>query len=347
MPLKTALAFLYGVAVRLRGQGYRRGLFKRHQLSRPVISVGNLTLGGTGKTPYVAYLARLLQTAQFQPAILSRGYRGTAERSGTLVSDGKDILCDVMKAGDEPYLLARVLPGVPVAVGRDRFRSGRLIEQMLAQPIHILDDGYQHLALKRNLNILLLDGSDPFGGNHLLPAGRLREPLEALSRADLIVVTRSHLPVDVDHIEITVRRFNRIVPIAYFYHDAVRVWDLSDGSRYDLRHFLGRKMLALAAIGHPKIFLHDLAHYQIQVTATRLFRDHHNFTQLELDGALRDATEAGGDGIITTEKDAVRLERLAFRPGQIFVFSIEAKPEEPEGYRRFLLSEIENLPTPH
>ena len=346
MPFKTALAFLYGVGVRLRGQAYRRGLLKRHQLSRPVISVGNLTVGGTGKTPYVAYLARLLQEAQYRPAVLSRGYRGTAERSGTLVSDGENLLCDVTKAGDEPYLLARVLTGVPVAVGRDRYRSGRLIEEKFSQPILILDDGYQHLALKRNLNILLLDGTDPFGGECLIPEGRLREPLEAIARADLIVVTRSHLPIDVDRIEINVRRFNRIVPIAYFYHDAVAVWDLSDGSTFDLRQFLGRKMLAMAAIGHPKIFLHDLAHYQIQVVAKRLFRDHHSFTQQELDGALQEAAEAGAEGIITTEKDAVRLEQLSFSANQIFVFRIEAKPEEPKGYRRFLLGEIESLPAP-
>lgn len=343
MPFRSALAALYGAGVRLRGVLYQRGLFKSQRLERPVISVGNLTVGGTGKTPYVAYLARLLRAAQYQPTVLSRGYKGSAESRGALVSDGKRILCTPSQAGDEPYFLARSLPGVPVAVGKNRLHSGRLLEERFSEVIHILDDGYQHLALGRDLNILLLDGTDPFGGRQLLPAGRLREPLKALARADLIVVTRSHLPLDIDEIEITVRKFNRVVPIAYFYHDAVKIRDLRSGQDFELRQFLGREMLALAAIGNPGVFLNDLAHYQIRVLAQRFFRDHHPFTQGDVDSILEEAVRAGAEGIITTEKDAVRLAELSFDAGQFFALSIEAKPEDPEDYRRFLLGEIESI----
>ena len=344
----VVLSRLYSLAMRLRALLYRRGLISRRRLRNPVISVGNLTVGGTGKTPFVAYLAGVLKKAGYQPVILSRGYRGKAEHSTLVVSDGKDVLCGPESSGDEPFLLAGQLPGVRVAVGKDRHRSGSLVEQDAAgRVIHILDDGFQHQRLKRNLDILLVDATDPFGGGQLLPAGRLREPLAAMGRADLVVITRSHMMGEIDDLEAVIRRHNKLTPISYFYHDAVGVFDLKNRTKFRTRDFMGRRIIALAAIGNPGIFVQDLEHYQMDVRRRILFPDHHPYSQSDLDQALESLEEHGAEALMTTEKDAVRLQALEFGAGQIFVLKIEALPEDAAEYQKFLLDEVAGLPDPH
>lgn len=342
------LSQLYSLVMRLRALLYRRGLISRSRLRNPVISVGNLTVGGTGKTPFVAYLAGVLKQAGYQPVVLSRGYRGRAEHSTLVVSDGRNVLCDPAASGDEPFLLAGQLPGVRVAVGKNRHRSGTLVEQDAdGKVIHILDDGFQHLQLERNLDILLVDATDPFGGGQLLPAGRLREPLAAMGRADLVVITRSHLLGEMDDPEAVIRRHNKLTPISYFYHDAVGVFDLKNRTQFRTRDFVGRRVVALAAIGNPGIFVQDLEHYQMDVRRRLLFPDHHPYSQRDLDRALESLEEHGAEALMTTEKDAVRLQGLEFGAGQIFVLKIEALPEDPAEYRKFLLDEVAGLPDPH
>ncbi len=342
------LSQLYSLAMRVRAWLYRRGVISRRRLRNPVISVGNLTVGGTGKTPFVAYLAGVLKSAGYQPVILSRGYRGKAEHSTLVVSDGRKVLCDAASSGDEPFLLASQLPGVRVAVGKDRHRSGTLVEQDAGdRVVHILDDGFQHLRLKRNLDILLVDATDPFGGGKLLPAGRLREPLAAMGRADLVVITRSHLVGEIADLEAVIRRHNKLTPISYFYHDAVGVFDLKSRKQFRTRAFMGRRVIALAAIGNPGLFMQDLEHYQMDVRDQLLFPDHHPYSQSDLDQALESVDEHGAEALMTTEKDAVRLQALEFGAGRIFVLKIEALPEDPVEYRKFLLDEVAGLPNPH
>ncbi|MFQ5739786.1 MAG: tetraacyldisaccharide 4'-kinase [Acidobacteriota bacterium] len=345
--MRLLLSKLYESVVRIRALLYGRAILPSRSLRNPVISVGNLTVGGTGKTPYVAFLAELLKKTGYQPIILSRGYGGKAEKSTLVVTDGRKLFCGPNDCGDEPYLLARKLEGVPVVVGRNRFRGGRAIEDQYERVVHILDDGFQHLKLKRNLDVLLLDGTDPFGGNRLLPAGRLREPPRALQRADLVVITRSHLTLDHDLIELQIRKWHKRVPISYFHHDAVALFDLKSSKSFRLRDFVNRPVLALAAIGNPGVFLRDLSHYQLKVVERFLFRDHHIYTQPELDRVLQRLSQTAAAAVITTEKDSVRLEKLHFGKGQILVLQIEAKPEDPEQYRNSILDEIENLPKPH
>ena len=342
------LSQLYSLAMRVRAWLYRRGVISRRRLRNPVISVGNLTVGGTGKTPFVAYLAGVLKSAGYQPVILSRGYRGKAEHSTLVVSDGRKVLCDAASSGDEPFLLASQLPGVRVAVGKDRHRSGTLVEQDAGdRVVHILDDGFQHLRLKRNLDILLVDATDPFGGGKLLPAGRLREPLAAMGRADLVVITRSHLVGEIADLEAVIRRHNKLTPISYFYHDTVGVFDLKSRRQFRTRAFMGRRVIALAAIGNPGLFIQDLEHYQMDVRDQLLFPDHHPYSQSDLDQALESVDEHGAEALMTTEKDAVRLQALEFGAGRIFVLKIEALPEDPVEYRKFLLDEVAGLPNPH
>ncbi len=342
--LNHLLSQLYGVAVWSRTALHRHGVLRSRALRHPVISVGNLTTGGTGKTPFVAHLTQMLKGAGYQPVILSRGYRGKAEGTTLLVSDGKRILCEPESCGDEAYWLASKLKGVPVVVGKNRYRGGRLIEDQYEKVIYVLDDGYQHLQLKRDLNILILDATDPLPSAYLLPKGRLREPLSAIERADLIVITRSHLSFDQDEMEVVIRKRNRTVPISYFYHDATSLSDLKNGNTFTLRSFLGKNVIALAAIGNPALFLRDLAHYQIRVLDQFFFRDHHPFNQLQLDGILGHLSQLNAEAIVTTEKDAVRLKSLKFEQGQIFSLRIEAKAEDPEEYCKYLLNEVEAFP---
>lgn len=345
--MKWILSKLYAVVLLLRMRLYRSGILKRRTLPHPVISVGNLTLGGTGKTPFVLYLARLLQESSYKTAVLSRGYRGRAENSSLLVSDGSNILCQPEDCGDEPYLLATRLPGVTVAVGKNRHRVALDRPETRDVDVYLLDDGFQHLKLKRNLDILLWDAAEPLSRLALLPAGRLREPFEAIGRADLVVVTHAHLSYDHEELERRIRQHNKIAPISYFYHDATGIYDLKNEKTYRLRDFSGKPVIALAAIGNPGVFIEDLAHYQIKVVDRALFRDHHNFSQGELDKVLKRMSELSATGLMTTEKDAVRLRGLDFPEEQIFVFQIEFRPEDEAEYRKSFLSEMDNLLKPH
>ncbi|MFQ5928339.1 MAG: tetraacyldisaccharide 4'-kinase [Acidobacteriota bacterium] len=342
--MRYLLSKVFELVVRLRVFLYQKGFLKSHMLNNPVISVGNLTVGGTGKTPLVSFLAQTLHKAGYRPIILSRGYKRKNENSVFLVSDGQKIFCDPEACGDEPYLLARKLDGVPVVVGKDRYQAGCLVEQQYQKAIYLLDDGYQHIQLKRNLNILVLDATDPFGGHQLLPAGRLREPVKALERADSIVITRSHIASDTEKLEVQIRKWNKVVPISYFYHDVTLFYDARSGARFLPRNFLGKCVIALAAIGNPQVFLHDLSHYQMKVIEQFIFRDHHRYTQPELNRILERMAEVQAEAIVSTEKDAVRLEKLDFKEGQIFIVQIEMKPEDPQEYKKELLDQLEFLP---
>ena len=341
--MKYLLSQIYGLIVSLRVFLYQKGILKSHRLKHPVISVGNLTVGGTGKTPLVGFLAQILKKAGYQPVILSRGYKRNNTSSVLLVSDGRKIFCGPEDCGDEPYLLARKLEGVPVVVGKSRYQAGRLLEERYPNLIYVLDDGYQHIQLKRNLNILILDATDPFGGHHLLPAGRLREPTQSLARADAIVITRSHIPSETEDLEEHIRRWNKRAPISYFHHDVTALYDVKTGSRFQTRDFLGSSVIALAAIGSPHVFLHDLEHYQMKISDRFIFRDHHPFSQSELDRALKRLEEVQARAIVTTEKDAVRLTKLDFQEGQIFVLQIEPQPEDLPEYKKEFLNEVKFL----
>ena len=197
--LLVIISVPYGIVIRLRALAYALVAVPSHTLPRPVISVGNLTVGGTGKTPAVAMLARHFIARGKKVAVLSRGYGGALRGREALVSDGETIFLSAVEAGDEPFLLASSVPGLAVVVGSDRYGAGLRALERLAPDIFILDDGFQHLRLRRDLNILLLDSSRPFGNERVLPAGLLREPQSAGNRADLIIYTRSSEGGEPDH----------------------------------------------------------------------------------------------------------------------------------------------------
>lgn len=339
-----ALSALYDSAVRTRLFLYRNGVFKTLKLRWPVISVGNLTTGGTGKTPLVRLFAELLLEAGLRPSILTRGYRGGAESKGTLVSDGKQILCTPAEAGDEPFLLAQQVPGALVAVGKNRWASGNRIERGFGKVVHLLDDGFQHLRLHRDLDLLLVDATQRLESAKVLPAGIFREPLEAVQRADAVLLTRSHLveAEELNRVEETVRRLNPSIPVFHFHHEMSDLVEITSGCKIQLSKVRDQPVAALAAIGNPGQFLADLQQAGFDVKEQFLYRDHHRFSQKDLEQILALCKRKQVTILITTEKDAVRLRQLPspLPENRLYVLPIIACASNQEAFRRWFLERV-------
>jgi tetraacyldisaccharide 4'-kinase len=317
------VAAIYSAAARLRAAAYRGGLLRQRGLDAVVISVGNLTVGGTGKTPMVLWIAERLRREGARIGILSRGYRGWQRELGASPPTGRSGL----STSDEVELLsARLGPQVLFGVGPSRFQRGA---ELVGQGVEwlILDDGFQHLELARDVDIVLLDATSPFGGGHLLPAGRLREPRAALARADVIVITRSDSAPAVESI---VRRYSQ-APV--FYARAapagVRVFrDAYPGAEAREAHL--RKLFAFCAIGNPAAFVTDLRAWGFHLVGQRFFPDHHRYTEREVEELWREALKAGAGALICTEKDIFNLGNARFENVPLFYcpISIEVRNED-------------------
>jgi tetraacyldisaccharide 4'-kinase len=297
------LSAAYGRAARLRRSWYERRPHVRRRLLRPVVSVGNLVVGGSGKTPVVATVARILLASGERPAVLSRGYaRRRAADGVVVVSDGARVLEQVERSGDEPQMLARQLPGVPVLVSPDRYLAGRLAERRFDSTVLILDDGFQHLQLARTVDLLLVDPSDLV--EPLLPSGRLREPLDAASAAHAVLVAGT--AADAARVADALRVPRSFAVTARFgpLH-AVS----SDGA------IAGRTgtVVAVSGIARPARFHAALRAGGWNVAREMSFADHHWFTGRDLARAAAAARDTRADLIVTTEKDAVRVEGLLTR----------------------------------
>ena len=316
------LAKVYEQAVQLRLGLYRRRLFRPQELGCPVVSVGNLTVGGTGKTPVAEMLARELQSRGRRVAILSRGYKSVprpfAQRLRNklfkhldlfpprIVSDGKDVLLDSRRAGDEPHMLAKNLPGVCVLVDKDRVKSGLHALRHFDSDVLLLDDGLQYQRLRHRIDVVLVDSQAPFGNEHLLPRGTLREPPANLRRASYIVVTKSGPKPD-DALLARLRKLNRTAAIIECNH-APRHWqDLSTGERLPLNHLKGRHVGAMSGIARPESFEEGVRQLGAMVEISKAFADHHRFTKKEILRFLEWCDRRSLDALVTTEKDAVRF----------------------------------------
>ena len=334
-------AKLYELAVRTRLALYDAGFLKTYRLKAPVISVGNLTVGGTGKTPCVAFLANFLQREGHKVAILSRGYKRSS-KGRIEVANGEGILCGPQAAGDEPYLLAGSCPGVHVVVDSDRYAAGKWLAERpapAAVTVFILDDGYQHLRLARDLNLLLIDALEPLAG--LLPAGRLREPLSGLRRADAVIVTRSDRKFDRAALERIIFEYAQI-PIFYAHHELTKMRRLDGGETIEAASLAGRKVAAFSGIARPERFISDLATLGMAVVERCDFADHHRYQPDELQRILRLAREAHVDAVVTTEKDAANLTQLAPVRSTIPIYAaqIEFRCENMEELNGFILSKM-------
>lgn len=347
--IMTLLSSIYTGIVRLRLTLYKYGIRKIKRLDRPVISIGNITMGGTGKTPFTIFTARLLVQAGFSPAILSRGYRGTAEKRNLLISNREGILHPANVSGDEPRLMAENLPRVPIAVGGNRYRSGIVcLQDPSANPdLFILDDGFQHVQLYRDIDIVLIDATSPFGGGETPPKGILREPLSSLRRADALVITRSHLAKENrDLIRARLRNFSPSAPVFFFSHRISGFHALGTNLKQQESFQAdppGKSAFVLAAIGNPFQFLKDLDKLGLKIEGKILMRDHHLFTQPDVDQAIEQFRDSGAEFMVTTEKDSIKLKNLDLRDVPIYFAAMRMYSGEEDRFRSWLLGK---LPSP-
>jgi tetraacyldisaccharide 4'-kinase len=329
------LSWIFGVLVRLRLWLYRQRLFRDTPLGCKVVVVGNLTVGGTGKTPIVMKMARVLAQRGRKVAILSRGYKGASDSmpkrfwrwltqgsrpDPLVVSDGKQVLAGPDEAGDEPYMLAANLAeaGVVVIVDRDRVEGGRFALRRFGVDTILLDDGLQYLPLRGQINLLLVDSHDPFGNGAMLPRGILREPVANLDRASYIFITKSSGP-PAPELVARIRRHNQRAEIIACAHSAKEVVDLESGAAMPLSSLQGRRVASFSGIATPERFEETLRGQGAVIVANRRFLDHHAFNDEDLDEVLDRALRSQAEMIVTTEKDAVRLQGR-FRPPVPLVF---------------------------
>jgi tetraacyldisaccharide 4'-kinase len=313
---------LYERAVQIRLGLYRRRILRPQELGCPVVSVGNLTVGGTGKTPVAEMLARELQRRGRRVAILSRGYKSVPRPfmqrlrnklfkhrdlfPPRIVSDGQEVLLDSRRAGDEPHMLAKNLPGVCVLVDKDRVKSGLHALRHFDSDILLLDDGLQYQRLRHGIDVVLIDRQSPFGNERLLPRGTLREPPANLSRASYIIVTKSGPEPD-EALLARLRTLNRTAAIIECSH-APRHWeDLKTGVKFPLGHLRGRHVGALSGIARPESFEEGVRQLGAVVEVSKAFADHHRFTKKEILRFLEWCDRRSLDALVTTEKDAVRF----------------------------------------
>jgi tetraacyldisaccharide 4'-kinase len=334
-PLAVALltppALAYRAAVAWRNRRYDRPGAAVHP-GIPVISVGNLTVGGTGKTPLTAWIAgRLLEEGR-RPAVVSRGYGGSSGRGPCIVSRGAGPLLPAAVAGDEPVLLARLLPGVRVVVGSDRVAGARAAREAGADVL-VLDDGFQHRRLARDLDLVLLDSHDPFGAYRLLPSGPLREPVASLKRAHAVILTRSRPGEPFPFLERVIRRHAGQVPVLRAGHRPTGFVDAAGSVRPP-----PARAVAFCGIGSPDAFLVDLVREGVEVLEERRFPDHHRFRAAELT-EITALAQRHGAVPVTTEKDLVRLPAPDALPG-LLALRIEAEPHEPERLHALLLGAL-------
>ncbi len=316
------LSVLYNAVTRTRLSLYRRGTFHSTKLDRPVISVGNITAGGTGKTPLVEWVARTLAAAGKKVCILTRGYGRENPDRMVIVSDGRKVLATPSEAGDEPFLLATNLTGVSAVISNaDRVAAGNEAIKQFGADCFVLDDGFQHLRLQRDLNIVTIDATNPWGGGNLLPYGRLREPLSGLSRADVIVITRTDQVKELDAIRTEIRKHVPNIPVFQSQMRTSRITPLSDSSGA-----LVPPVAAFCAVGNPQSFFNAVPY---ELAFEKSFADHHRYSQSEIDSLIDAATLAGANSLITTAKDAVKLRSLSFSL-PCYVLEIELQIENAD-----------------
>jgi len=314
----------YGAAIHLRNLAYDKGAFKSHEVDAAVISVGNITAGGTGKTPLVIRLANYLQQRDVATSILTRGYK-----SGTRT--------------DEPHVLAQSCPGVEVIVNPDRVAGAAEAIGKYGAQVLIMDDGFQHRRLHRDLDILTVDATCPFGYGRLLPAGLLREPIEAIGRADAVVITRCDQvePAQLQLVEAKLRQLKADMVITRSIHAAVCA-KTEDGTAISIDDLKGKKIYAFCAIGNPQAFFDTISRLGGNIVGTARFNDHHHFDNDELAGIRQKAAASGADIILTTQKDWSRLagvEMPAHKPTAAYL-EIELKITAGEDRLKELIERV-------
>jgi tetraacyldisaccharide 4'-kinase len=315
------LSWLYGVGVSLRNRHYDRNPEASARLPAKVVSVGNLTVGGSGKTPFVAALARELHGRGEPVAVLSRGYGRRSQSRFVLVSDGNRILASAEDSGDEPLELARAVAGLAVAVGPDRAAVGRELLERLGSHVLLLDDGFQHRGLRRDLDLVCFDAREPVASLRLLPRGRLREPLESLSRAHAVVWTRWSEDAPGEELNQLVARARPELPTIRTRNRLVGFAPLDGSEALGPESFRGRPVGVLLGVARPEKVLESVP-AEVVFTATR--RDHHWWDPAEVKALAEEAKRSGAVALLTTGKDATKM---AFAPDAVPLYVIRIETE--------------------
>jgi tetraacyldisaccharide 4'-kinase len=330
--LLLIFSYIYGLVLKLRVFFYKNGIFTAKKLPCAVISIGNITVGGTGKTPMTIKTARLAKELGYKVAVISRGYKGSASKKGGIVSDGNKILMGQDQAGDEPFMMAASLKNTPVAVGQNRFRAGMLVIKEFLPDVIILDDAFQHLKLKRDIDIVLLDHRQPLGNNHLLPRGILREPGSALLRSDALVITRSDAGFEPSLPEqnksLGKKPIFKSVHRPYVHKYVAAKNALDDGKKRlappkEVEDLTGRRVFTFSGIAGNSDFRATVKGFGCNIAAFLEFSDHHNYSEVDRLQILRQAELTKVDFIITTEKDYARFAQGFSFPVDLVVIGIE------------------------
>jgi len=332
----------YRMAVQFRLWLYDKRVIRNHAIGCQVVSIGNLSCGGTGKTPVVEVFAKSLSKQGRKVAILSRGYRSKEQRKfyqkiqgifsarkrevlpPRVVSDGRDLLLQSDAAGDEPYMLASNLKDVAVLVDKDRVNAGLYAIDEYATDTLILDDGFQYLGLKAHVNIVLVDSTQPFSNHHVLPRGVLREPIKNIRRADYVFLTKSNGGKHLRHLKTFIRKHNRRAEIIECCHKPQyleRVF--MRGTRQPLESLKNCRVAAISAIAKPESFEAFLNNFGAEIVHTARYADHHRYSEQQILDFVNQAKAAGAEMIVTTEKDAVRIPRLLREDINFFFLRVE------------------------
>ncbi len=346
-------SLVYKSLVNLRLLGYQLGFSGKERLNCFVISLGNITVGGTGKTPTAQRLAKEIRDLGYRVVILNRGYRAKFDGDVGIVSDGKNLNMDAAQAGDEAYMLAKHLPNVPVLIGARRAVTGQYAIEHFGAEVVILDDGYQHWQVIRDLDILLIDAVSVFGNGHLLPRGTLRESMSHISRADVCLMTKVDQAREGSRelIRKTVRKYNSTAQIVESIHQPrclipLAKWstDLA-GVGVPVEKISGRKVMAVSAIGNPASFERTLRDLGAEIISSLRYPDHHDYTIIEMEDILRQADSFAAEMIIVTEKDAVKIPDEVAKENwniPIFVISVEVTFQAgAQDFEKFLRRRLE------
>jgi tetraacyldisaccharide 4'-kinase len=318
------LSLLYLLGYVIRKAFYRLSIIKVKELRAKVISVGNITLGGSGKTPFVLYLAHKLKERGFNFAILTRGYGRKKKIVKELrLIETPDIRWE--EVGDEPLLLSQHLSEITVLIDKDRYGSGKIAIDKYKANVLILDDGFQHWRLKRDIDILMIDCTQNLDKEMLFPSGRLREPLSSLKRAGIFILTRADQSPYAEKLKAVLRKYNRQAPIVETILEVTSVINWKDKTEIDLESLKGKKAVIFCGIGNPHSFEITLKSLEIEIKNAFFFVDHYIYTRKNLLSLDEKGKELGADFLITTEKDSIRLPQINDLKNPLLVVNIELR----------------------
>lgn len=335
---------VYSIVIRLRNKLFDKGIYKTEKVDAKVISIGNLTVGGSGKTPTVIYVTNLLKKHNIKVGILSRGYRRKS-KGYLLVSDGKEIKTDVDKAGDEIFLAASECK-VPTAVSERRVEGARKFLGDVDLEAIVLDDAYQHRWIHRDLDILIFDQRFLLKLNKLeqklLPSGEMREPFGSINRADMIVINRKF--AEKEEIPDKLKRFFQGIPIYFAYYKPTGIFDVKNNNFYPLKDFEGQKSLVVCAIARPYSFLNILESNNIDIKNKLLFPDHKSYSESEVHKIRKAFYDTNSHSVLTTQKDAVKLSKFSKELDDIDIYylKIDIVFEEAEKFEKQIIDIFTN-----